>query len=147
VRNDGPTRSGLPLLIRLARQTADERRGQLARAQVLVAELREALAGHERQVEAEGRAAADGPGARAAYPGWVMRAARRRAELAAGLDRAEREEARRREALGEAFAAAKRLELAAGAAEAAAARSAARRAQATAEEQAALGRAAEAGNT
>ena len=143
MRRNGPdpAHRGLPLLIRLARQAADERRGEVARAEALVAEVRAALDRHERRVEAEGRAAVD-PGARAAYPGWIRHAARYRADLATQLERAEREEARRRDALRDAFAATKRLELAAAGAEAETVRCAARRAQAVAEEQAGLRRAA-----
>jgi hypothetical protein len=133
-----PPRRGLPLLIRLARQEADACRGELARVLAHVTELREALARHDRRAEAEARVVAADAGLRAAYPGWLLRDARHRSELVVRLDAAEREEARRRDALREAFAATKRLELVAAADEADTTRSAARRAQAAAEERAGL---------
>lgn len=131
------------LLIRLAQQTTDECRldlGGIGRAQN---EVEAQLAAHDRRLIAESALAASHAEELATFGTWASHAARTRTVLqdrSAELDRAEDNA---REALREAFAATKRLELARDATLRQDRRTGARRADFRADEQASIRRLAE----
>lgn len=124
----------LPLLIRLARQRADERRLVLTAAEQARRAAEEALAQQETQMAAERAQAAGDAEAMARWVAWSRAATRQRRGLLDELGaRQEREEAIRA-ALAEDFAALKRLELALATQQQNAARAAARKAEKATEE-------------
>ncbi|MDJ0390368.1 hypothetical protein QMO56_19835 [Roseomonas sp. E05] len=125
----------LPLLIRLARQRADERRLVLAAAEQARLAVEAALAEQDAQMAAERAQAAGDVAAMAGWADWSRAAARQRRRLLEELGvRQEREEAIRA-ALAEDFAALKRLELAQQAQQRNAAQAATRKAEKAAEDQ------------
>ncbi|HWL84056.1 MAG TPA: hypothetical protein VNR89_24120 [Roseomonas sp.] len=124
----------LPLLIRLARQRADERRLVLAVAEQARLAAEAALTEQEARMATERAQAAGDPEAMARWGEWSRAAARQRRRLLEGLGaRQEREEAIRA-ALAEDFAALKRLELALQAQQRNAARERERKAEKAAED-------------
>jgi len=124
----------LPLLIRLARQRADERRGVLVAAEWARMAAETALAEQEARIAAERAQAAGSAESLARWSDWSRAAGRQRQRLMGELGiLAEREEAIRA-ALAEDFATVKRLELALEAQQRNAARQAARKAEKMAED-------------
>jgi hypothetical protein len=99
------------LLIRLAQQSTDERRfelGSIGRAQ---GEATAALAAHDQRLTAEAAAAETHADGLAAFGQWVPHAARARTSLEDRSAELGRAESRARDALREAFASTRRLEL------------------------------------
>jgi hypothetical protein len=131
-------RRGIPLLVRLAQQSADERRGDLGQIARASSDAAAALNHHDATAESEADRALADPDARASLEGWTLHAARGRAQLrqrATELDRSElaaREALR--EALREAIARTKQLELALNTIQAEHRRAAARRVDQQADE-------------
>jgi hypothetical protein len=126
------------LLIRLAQRTTDERQLDLGSVGRAHDEAEAKLAAHDRNLAAESGVAASHVDGLAAFGDWVPHAARSRATLqhrSAELDRAE---TAARDALREAYAATKRLELARDATLRQARRTWTRRADLRADEQATI---------
>src|SRR5579871_4799898 len=105
-------RRGLPLLVRLAQQDTDERRGDLAEVARASAEATKALSDHDATAAAEANRALADPDALAALASWGPHAARHRGPLSNRAAELDRGESNAREALREAVARTKRLELA-----------------------------------
>jgi hypothetical protein len=125
---------GLPLLVRLAQQGADERQGDLSQIARASADASAALEHHDvASAEEANRALAD-PAALAALVTWTPHAARGRATLQQRAAELDRSELAAREALREAIARTKRLELALEAIQVANRRTAMRRADQQADE-------------
>jgi flagellar export protein FliJ len=101
---------GLPLLIKLARNGADERRCELGRIMSAHAQAQAALSAHDDFAAHEARVAASGVEARAAYADWLTTARRRRATLAERQAELGRTEDAARTALREAVAEMKKLD-------------------------------------
>ncbi|MFZ6765339.1 hypothetical protein [Pseudoroseomonas sp. WGS1072] len=131
---------GLPLLIRLARQRADERRIALATAEQARLAGEAALAHQAEEVAAEQAQVRQHPASLGDWAAWSRAAARRRGRLLEGLALLRAQEAAAREALRAEFAEVKRLELALQARRQAALRQAARKAELRAEDSARLAR-------
>jgi hypothetical protein len=130
----GDSMQGLPILIRLARQRADERRIALAEAELQSSQALDALAGHDAGMLREAERARGHAAEMALWSGWSRVAATRRRQLAqtAALLQAQEEELR--DLLREDFAEIKRLEIARDGAAALARRQAARHAERAAED-------------
>lgn len=128
----------LALLIRLSRRDLDERRAELARSEQAVAQAERHLSSHDGQVMQEAALARESIDGMAAFGPWARRAAGQRHGLVNRIAEAQALEAAAREAMREAFAALKRLELADEAARRTAKRDAARRDERRAEEQVTL---------
>jgi hypothetical protein len=123
-------RRGIPLLVRLAQQSADERRGDLGQIARASSDAAAALNHHDATAESEADRALADPDARASLEGWTLHAARGRAQLrqrATELDRSEL-------AAREAIARTKQLELALNTIQAEHRRAAARRVDQQADE-------------
>jgi hypothetical protein len=102
----------LPLLIRLARRTTDEKQTELGRVAAEQAAAEAQVQAHDAAAERESEAADQDLTALAAYAAWNGKAARERARLIAHQTELERFESAARDALRSAFADQKRLELA-----------------------------------
>jgi hypothetical protein len=104
--------AAIELLIQLAQRTTDERSSDLGTIGRACAEADAALAAHEHGMAAEGSIADGDLEALAAFGQWAVHAARNGARLQDRRAELGRTEATAREALREAFAQTKRLELA-----------------------------------
>ncbi len=104
--------AAIELLIQLAQRTTDERSSDLGTIGRACAEADAALAAHENGVAAEGNLADHDLDALAAFGRWAVHAARNGATLQHRRAELDRTEANARDALREAFAQTKRLELA-----------------------------------
>jgi TolA-binding protein len=135
---------GLPILIRLARQRADERRAILAEAERQTLLAAEILGGHEAHLRRETERARGQAEEMALWSDWSRLAAGRQRQLRHALTTLRVQEEQIRDALREDFAEIKRLEIARDTAAEAARRQAARRAERMTED-AELRRAARAG--
>jgi hypothetical protein len=124
----------LPLLVRLARQSADERRGDLGQIARATADASAALDDHDATAANEASRALADPDALAALVNWTPRAARNSARLRHRVTELERSKTAAREALREAVAGTRRLELAMESIQTANRRSALRRANQLADE-------------
>jgi hypothetical protein len=124
----------LPLLIRLARRRADERRILLAQAEQAHRDAAARLAAHDAAVAAETARAAGDAEEMAFWAVWCGRAAREARQLTQAQAVLAAREAQIRTALAEDFAEAKRLELAWDARQREAVRHAQRKAEKQAEE-------------
>lgn len=102
----------LHLLLRLTRQTVDERQADLGNVCRLRQQAETALMAHESRVAEEARFALGSPDTMAAFAGWAAHAARRGAELKTRHAEIDRLETAARDALRDAAADAKRVELA-----------------------------------
>lgn len=100
------------LLIRLAQQSTDEHRLELGRIGQAQDQVTAELVAHDDRVKAEAMVAATHVDGLAAFGQWAPHAARARGPLEDRRAELDRAEATTREALREAFAATKRLELA-----------------------------------
>lgn len=100
------------LLIRLAQQTTDERRLELGRIGQARDEVTAELTAHDERLTAEATVAATHADELPAFGQWAPHAARTRGSLEDRRAELDRAEATAREALREAFAATRRLELA-----------------------------------
>lgn len=125
---------GLPLLIRMARQRADERRVILVEAESQTRLAAEVLAGQETHLRRETERARGEPEAMAMWSDWSRVAAGRQRHLRQALTALQAQEEQIRDCLREDFAEIKRLEIARDAAAKAARREAGRRAERTAED-------------
>lgn len=125
---------GLPILIRLARQRADERRAILAEAERQTLLAAEMLAGHEAHLRREAERARGQAEEMARWSDWSRVAAGRQRQLQRAVATLQAQEEQIRDALREDFAEIKRLEIARDAAAEAARRHAARRAERAAED-------------
>ena len=103
---------GLPLLLRLAQQETDEKQGDLGHAARSSAEAAKALEVHDAEAANEAHRALSEPDALIAMATWLPHAARSRAPLQRRATELDRREDTAREALREAIARRKRLELA-----------------------------------
>jgi flagellar protein FliJ len=102
---------GLPLLIKLARTDADQRRCELGRIAAARADARMALAAHDEATARETETAGAALEMRAAYGTWLRVAGRRRAELAEREAQMARTEEAARAALREAVIEMKKFEV------------------------------------
>lgn len=125
---------GLPILIRLARQRADERRAILAEAERQTLLAAEMLAGHEAHLRQETEWARGQAGEMASWSEWSRVAARRQRQLQQAMAVLQAQEEQIRDALREDFAEIKRLEIARDTAAEAVRRQAARHAERAAED-------------
>ncbi len=125
----------LKLLIRLTRQTLEERQTELGSVVRVHADAESALADHTQRLQGEFAAAMADLQAQADFSAWAAHAARRGAALKARHDELGRVEAAARESLRTAFADTKRLELAQESAYRAARKEAARRTDRLGDEQ------------
>ncbi len=130
--------SSLQILVRLARNAADERRLELARIVAARAEAVQALQAHDRAVAQEEALAATSVEAAARYAAWLRISAKRRKNIGSRLAVLDRAEQTAHAALRAAIAEFKRMETAAANQAAALARDAGRRAAARADELALL---------
>ena len=105
-------RRGLPLLVRLAQQDTDERRGDLTQIALASAEASKALDQHDTTTANEAERALTDPDALAALATWAPHASRNRNPLLRRAAELDRSESTAREALRDAVARTKRLELA-----------------------------------
>jgi hypothetical protein len=105
-------RRGLPLLVRLAQQDTDERRGDLSQIARASAEASKALNEHDTRVANEADSALTNPDALAALASWAPHASRNRSPLLQRASELDRSETTAREALRDAVSRTKRLELA-----------------------------------
>ena len=126
---------GLPLLIKLARTAADERRVELGRIMAAHQAARHALVVHDHAAAAEAEAAAASAAARVAYASWLRTDSVRRLGLEERRRAFDRTENAAHDVLRESVATLKRLETAERTAALAARRDGARRAAARADEQ------------
>ncbi|WP_237182525.1 hypothetical protein [Roseomonas marmotae] len=126
---------GLPILIRLARQRADDRRTALAEAGRQVAATEEALAAQDQAFTQETEQARGRAEEMALWSAWSPMASGRRRQMLHAASLLRTQEDTLRAALREDFAEIKRLELARDAAALATRRQAARRAEVAAEEE------------
>lgn len=124
----------LPLLIRLARQRADERRLALVAAEQARLAAMAALSGQEARMVAERAQAAGDVASMACWAAWSRAAVRQRRHLLEELGARQAREETVRAALAEDFAALKRLELSLQAQQRTTARAAARKAEKAAED-------------
>jgi len=122
-------------LVKLARRGVDERRAELSRIEQALAEAAQLVAGHDARAAAEMEAARQDLAAMTAYPAWSAQAMRQREQLELRCQQLETAGEAAREALREAFAELKRLELAQQAAERDARRAALCRAEKRVEDQ------------
>ena len=127
-------RRGIPLLVRLAQQSADERRGDLGQIARASSDAAAALNQHDATAASEADRALADPDARASLEGWTLHAARGRAQLRQRATELDRSELAAREALREAIARTKQLELALNTIQAEHRRAAARRVDQQADE-------------
>jgi hypothetical protein len=125
---------GLPILIRLARQRADERRVILAEAERQTLLAVEVLAGHEAHILQETERARGQAEGMAMWSNWSRIAAGRQRQLRQAVVTLRAQEDQLRDALREDFAEIKRLEIARDTAAEADRRHAARRAERAAED-------------
>jgi hypothetical protein len=125
----------LNLLIRLTRQTLEERQTELGAVARVRADAESALADHTRRLQGEFAAAMADLQAQADFSAWAAHAARRGAALKSRHDELGRVEAAARETLRAAFADTKRLELAQDSAQRVARKEAARRVDQRGDEQ------------
>lgn len=105
-------RKGLPLLLRLAQQETDEKQGDLSQVARASAEAAKALETHDAAAADEAQRALCEPDALMAMATWLPHAARNRAPLQHRATELDRRQDTAREALREAIARRKRLELA-----------------------------------
>lgn len=131
---------GLPVLIRLARQRADERRIALAAAEQARIAAETEIARHEAGMAAETARLGADPESLGPWTLWMRQARQRRGRMLAALAPLLAEEEGLRAALRQDFAEIKRLELALAARDEAAARKAARKQEQRMEEAALLRR-------
>ncbi len=117
----------LNLLIRLSRQTLEERQTELETVARVRADAGSALADHQERLQSEFKAVMADLHSLADFSAWSSHAARRGAALKTRHDELGRVEAAAREALHTAFADSKKLELAQEAAQKLARKEAARR--------------------
>jgi hypothetical protein len=129
----------LPLLIRLAQRTTDEKKCELARIGAEVAEADASIRAHDSVAAAEADAAHHDVATLAAYANWAGRAINARANLVRRRVALDHSEGAARTALGSAFADQKRLELADQARQRETLLTVSRRAESAAEEQYLLG--------
>jgi predicted nucleic acid-binding Zn-ribbon protein len=125
---------GLPLLVRLAQQGADERQGDLSQIARASADASAPLDQHDASAAEEANRALSDPAALAALVSWTPHAARGRATLQQRAAELDRSELAAREALRDAIARTRRLELALEAIQVANRRTAMRRADQQADE-------------
>lgn len=125
---------GLPILIRLARQRADERRVALAAAERQTQMADGILAAHEAHVVQETERARGRPEEMAIWSKWSHVAAGRGRQLLQAVTRLRRQEEELRDALRDDFTEIKRLEIARDAAAEEVRRQATRRAERAAED-------------
>jgi hypothetical protein len=130
----GDVMQGLPILIRLARQRADERRLQLARAERQTQLAAETLAAHDARMAQETEQARGQPVEMASWSDWSRVAAGQRRRLLRTVAALRQQEDTLRHALRDDFAGIKRLEIARDTAAEAARRQQARRAERMAED-------------
>ena len=103
---------GLPILLRLAQRSSEERCAVLSQSQQERLSAEAELAAYDRAVAAEDAAASVQIAAMGDWSAWMTAAARRRQDLTTGLALLEAREAEAREAVREALADTRRLELA-----------------------------------
>ena len=102
----------MPILLRLAQRSSEERCAVLSRSQQDRLNAEAELAAYDRAVAAEDATASVQIAAMGDWATWMTAAARRRQDLTTGLARLEAREAEAREAVREALADTRRLELA-----------------------------------
>jgi hypothetical protein len=105
-------RRGIPLLVRLAQQSADERRGDLGQIARASSDAAAALNQHDATAASEADRALADPDARASLEGWTLHASRGRTQLRQRATELNRSELAAREALREAIVRTKQLEFA-----------------------------------
>lgn len=105
-------RRGIPLLVRLAQQSADERRGDLGQIARASSDAAAALNQHDATAASEADRALADPDARASLEGWTLHASRGRTQLRQRATELNRSELAAREALREEIVRTKQLEFA-----------------------------------